>query len=241
MGFFNMLRLHSVIRLISVLLIVAAVFLSESITTLLPIYAVVLTAALVSNVSVSHIRFIIFITTPLLIALLVVWGWLIEARQVPLPHQSGIYYAFFLWLRVIACGGLLQCLFIPLIEQPAHLKEFLERIGTGVALSTLILSSITFLPEIRRRVGRITDARRAQGQSLNGLKGLKELPMLLMPLVSSLLDSASQRSELWAHRGILERGHNVNREINFSSPLSMLVLVVALSTFITVSLVGIYS
>lgn len=240
MGFFNMLRLHPVIRLISVLLMVAAVFLSEKITTLLPVYALVLTAVLVSHISANHLRFVFFITTPLLIALLLVWGWLIDASQVSAPHQSGIHYAFFLWLRIVASGGLLQCLFIPLIEQPAYLKIFLERTGSGVALSTLILSSITFLPEIRRRVGRITDARRAQGYSLRGLKGLRELPTLLMPLVSSLLDTAAQRAEFLSHRGILDRGHGTAREIDYSIPLSTLALVVAMAAFITVSLARFY-
>lgn len=236
-----MLRLHALIRLISVILIVVAVFLSESITTLLPLYALVLTAVLMSNVSANHLRFVFFITTPLLIALLLVWGWLIEAGQVPYPHQSGIHYAFFLWLRVVACGGMLQCLFAPLIEQPAYLKSFLERIGSGVALSTLILSAITFLPEIRRRVNRIIDARRAQGHSLRGLKGLIELPALLMPLVSSLLDSAVQRAELWSHRGILEKDHSTSQEIDYSLPLSMFVLAVALSTVFTISFIRFYA
>jgi energy-coupling factor transporter transmembrane protein EcfT len=236
-----MLRLHSLIRLISVFLVVTAVFMSASITTLLPLYAVVLMAVLMSRVSANHLRFVVFITTPLLIALLLVWGWLIDARQVPTSHQSGIHYAFFMWLRVVACGGMLQCLFIPLIEQPAYLKVFLERIGAGVALSTLMLSSITFLPEIRRRVNRITDARRAQGHSLSGLKGLRELPALLMPLVSSLLDSSVQRAELLSHRGILERNQSASREITYSIPQSVLALVVALSIVITTSFVRFYA
>lgn len=235
-----MLLLHAVIRLISALLMVAAVFMSKSLTTLLLVYTLVLTAVLVSHLSVNHLRFMFFITSPLLIALLLVWGWLIDARQIPAPHQSGIDYGLYLWLRVVACGGLFQCLFIPLIEQPAYLKNFLNRTGVGVALSTLILSSITFLPEIRRRIGRIIDARRAQGHPVKGLKALKELPTLLMPLVSSLLDTAAQRAEFLSHRGILDRGHDTVQEIDYSIPLSTLALAVALAAFITVSLARFY-
>jgi energy-coupling factor transporter transmembrane protein EcfT len=235
-----MLGVHAVIRLISVLLIVAAVFIAESISILLPIYALVLLTVLITRVSVKHFRFVVFTTAPLLVALLLLWGWLIEARQIPAPHQSGIDYALFLWLRVIASGGLLQCLFIPLTEKPAYLKNFLERTGSGTALSTLILSAIIFLPEIRCRVNRIIDARRAQGHALSGLKGLLELPTVLMPLVSSLLDSAAQRAELLSHRGLLDRSRGVSREIDYSSPLSAFVFVVALAALVTVSVVRFY-
>jgi len=133
-----------------------------------------------------------------------------DPNNVPAPHRTGVEYALYCWLRVVACGGALQFLFVPLIDHPAHLKDFLDRTGLRGSVGTLIVSSMVFIPETRRRLAQVVDARRAQGHTLAGLSGLRELPTLLMPLVASLLDSSVKRAEVWAHRGVLEKRANLD-------------------------------
>lgn len=229
-----MLRLHPVIRLASALLIVAAVFFAASITNLVFVYTAVILSLMAARLLVEHLRFVGLVTAPLLIALLLVWGWVMDPVEIPPPHHTGVAYAFFLWLRIVACGGALQFLFLPLVEQPTRLRDFLCRTGLEGSIGTLILTAIIFLPEMSRRLGRIIDARRAQGHALTGLQGLRELPTLLMPLVSTLLDSATKRAELWSHRGLLVRPPNAGREADYSHPLGVLTLSVVLTVCVTV-------
>jgi len=178
----------------------------------------------------AHLRFVTFISTPLLVALLFIWGVIAAANHVPPPHHSGVDYAVFSWLRIVVCAGALQCLLVPLIEQPSHLKLFLEKSGLAGSLGTLIVASIIFLPEVRRRLRQIIDARRAQGYSLSGLRGIRDLPTLLMPLVSSLLDSATKRAEFWSHRGVLERTQFKGSPYSYSTQPSALALVLTIAT-----------
>ncbi len=227
-----MLSVHPISRLASALLIILAIFLAKSLTALISVYAFVVLAVLASRVGLTYVRFIAFVSMPLLLSLLVVWGWVIDPHKMPLSHQaeSGVNYAFFLWLRIAAWGGVLQFLFVPLVEHPSYLKGFLERTGLGGVSGTLIIAAIVFLPEMRRRIGQIIDARNAQGTPLRGLKGVRDVPTLLMPLLSSLLDTAAKRAELWSHRGLLAEGRGKSRELAYNRLLSTFLFLFALAS-----------
>jgi len=200
-----MLLLHPLIRLACAVVFVAAIFLARDLMAASLIYLAILFLLTISNSASPHMRFVAFVTAPLLVALAILWGWIIDPHQIPAPHPNGLSYAVFLWLRIVAVGGILQFLFLPLITSPNHLRDFLERTGLSGSAGTLIVTSIVFLPEVRRRFLRIVESRKAQGHVVSGIRGLLELPTILMPLVSSLLDSATTRAELWSHRGILNR------------------------------------
>lgn len=222
-----MFRLHPVARLLSALIIVVAVFASGNLAALGLVYMYVIVAVLAADVVVSHAKFAVFISFPILLALLLVWGWAVNPDKVPLPHASGISYAIFCWLRIVACGGVLQALFLPLVEKPSHLTTFLKATGMSGPLGTLIVSAIVFIPEIKHRLDRIIDARRAQGHEVSGIRGIMQLPGMLMPLVSSLLDSASKRAELWSHRGVLDRYSRSPVAVSYSQLQTAVVLAMA--------------
>lgn len=227
-----MLQLNPIARLLCAAMLVVAIFISTNLVALGLIYAFVLVAIIAVGVVGNHARFVAFISSPILLALLLVWGWAMEPARIPLPHTSGISYALFSWLRIVACGGVLQGLFLPLVEKPNHLTSFLKATGLEGAAGTLIVASIIFLPEVKHRIARIIDARRAQGHMVSGIKGLLQLPRVLMPLVSSLLDSAIKRAELWSHRGVLDR-HNRSPIALLYSPLhSAIAIIMALSAFV---------
>ena len=166
---------------------------------------------------------------PLLVSLLLLWGLALQGRTPP-SQSSGVAYALFCWLRIVISGAVLQWLLLPPIQQPAYLKGFLRATGLGGAIGLLIVASITFLPEVRRRIARIVDARHAQGHSTRGLEGLRDLPHLLMPLVSSLLDAALHRADFWTHRGVLARHDQRLSTPEPSVGLSVVTGLVALST-----------
>lgn len=231
-----MLRLHPVARLLAVLLTVAAALLARSLDGLAPALLVVTAAVAISGVGTSFLRFAGIATTPILLALLLVWGYFMDPGKLPAPHASGVEYAIFLWLRVVICGGAFQFLFIPLLAHPTNLKDFLDRTGLQGWLGTLIMSSVVFIPEVGRRLTQVIDARRAQGRKLSGLRGLREVPTLLMPLVASLLDSSVKRAEVWAHRGVLNRGNRFGLESAYYSHAQA---VAALAVALTVCTAGV--
>jgi len=224
-----MMRVHPLAGLVCAVCLVVAVFIAKSVTALCLIYALVLLAVISTAVVRNHWRFVVFVTLPILLALLLVWGYVVEPANVPATHTSGFSYAVFCWLRIVAVGGTLQVLLLPLVTQPAQLRRFLERTGMGGTVGILIVGSILFLPEVKRRLGIIIDARRAQGHVVSGIKGLWHLPSILMPLVASLLDSASKRAELWSHRGVLHRRIADSADLPYSPSQSAVVLVMALA------------
>ena len=228
-----MLRLHPVARLLAVLLTIAAALLADSLNGLAPALLVVATAVTMSGAGSSFMRFVGLATAPILLALLLVWGYFMGPGKVPAPHGTGVEFAVFLWLRVVICGGALQFMFIPLLSHPTHLKDFLDRTGLHGSLGTLITSSLIFIPETSRRLAQVIDARRAQGHNLSGIKGLREVPMLLTPLVASLLDSSVKRAEVWAHRGVLDNGGRLGLEGSYySHRQGVAALLIALMTIV---------
>ena len=140
-----MLSIAPIPRLLSAALFVVAIFAARTLFSMTLIYALVLVGVAACQVVKPHLRFVVFVTGPLLLALLIVWGWLVDPRQIPAPH-SGFSYAAFTWLRIVACGGILQCLFLPLVEYPAQLRGFASR-----KEPLRILASVTALGRIRSR------------------------------------------------------------------------------------------
>jgi energy-coupling factor transporter ATP-binding protein EcfA2 len=168
-------------------------------------YGVLLMAIIAAGVLRPHARFVLLLSTPILLALLLVWCIAVPKAQLPLGYSSGYVYALSTWLKLLITAGALQWLFLPLLEQPRALRRFLHGIHIRGQLLVLLLSTLAFIPEIDRRVRLIIDARRAQGVSPSGFRALLDLPTILMPLIASLLDSANKRAELWTHRGYFTR------------------------------------
>lgn len=232
-----MLAIHPWARLAGAISMLCAVFIAGSLYYLAGVYALVVIAVLAMRAGRDHLSFVLTLTTPLLLALLLVWGVLVAPGDVPRPDFDGPTYAVFTWLRFVACGGVLQACFLPLIAKPQYLKSFFSACRLPASLSILLVAAIVFLPEVRRRLARIIDARRAQGHRLAGIEGLRELPSLIMPLVSSLLDSATRRAEFWSHRGVLTRSRALT-ETSQSSTLASLCWLILANVSLVVAVMG---
>lgn len=198
-----MVQIHPIARLVTTISLLIATFLTAELGSLVLVYVLVLAAVVSTGVLLGHIRFVVFVGLPMLAALLLVWG--IAMPQTSYSHAGGLVHAWVSWLRIVACGGILQALFLPLVERPQHLRNFLAATHMNGAPGMLLMTSVVFIPEVKRRLAHIIDARKAQGHDVRGFSGLRQLPGMLMPLVSSLLDSAVKRAELWSHRGVLDR------------------------------------
>ena len=227
--------IHPVARLISAIEFVIAIIFASTLIPLVVVYLLVFLSILATGCFRQHLRFVLVVTAPILCALIVVWGAILSPDKVPPGHINGIGYAIFSWLRIVTFGGVLQALLLPLVEHPIDLKIFLERNGLSGSLGTLVLASVIFIPEVQRRMGRVVDARRAQGFVVSGFSGLRQLPEMLMPLVASLLDSASKRAELWSHRGLFLRRSNVISNLKWRLWQTMSALLLA-TTAIAVSI-----
>lgn len=221
-----MLAIHPPFRTASGALFVLAVFTVKAGPLLFGIYAVALGGVAAARAMKLHARFVLA-TLPMLLGLLVMWGWL---KPLGLHGDGSALHGVHVWIRVVACGAALQGLFVPLARHPENLRDFAERSGLGASLTTVVVSSVVFLPEIKRRLELLVDARRAQGHPVRGLTALRELPTLLMPLVSSLLDSAARRAELWTHRGILQQRRNSEPATNYDSRWTASVIGIVLAT-----------
>jgi len=168
---------------------------------------------------------------------LLVWGFVVDRNMIPSQHPNGVSYATFTWLRIVACGAVLQSLFIPLIDRPTELRRFLAKNGLSGTIGTLVITSVIFLPEVRRRLDRIIDARKANGFPVSGFSGLRQLPSLLMPLVSSLFESADKRAELWSHRGVLARERAVIDTVAYTLVPSIFALLLSTAMLVMVMII----
>ena len=221
-----MLSVHPWARTCAALLVIASVFLATRPIDQAITYALVLAAVCAAGLVRQHAQFLVTVGIPLLIALLVIWGYLVEPPSS--NGQNRFDYVLLIWLRVAAAGGALQWMLLPLVEQPLHLRAFLSALRLSGSIGTLLVTPILFLPEVRRRLARIIDARKAQGLPTRGLAGLRAMPWMLMPLISSLIESSLARAELWSHRGLLTYNQRQWATPPWSSGLSA---VVALLTF----------
>jgi len=229
-----MLLIHPNVRLVSAIGFMAAIIAAKSLISLNAVYILIFVSILATSCFRKHLSFVLLVTIPILLALIIVWEIILPKERIPVGYTSGMNYAFFNWLRIVAFGGTLQALLLPLVQHPTYLKVFLERNGLSKKGGALILASITFIPEVQRRMGRIIDARRAQGYVVSGFSALRQLPEVLMPLVASLLDSATKRAELWGHRGIFLEQSTEKSNYKWTSTQTIAAIVVSI-TAITLS------
>ena len=218
-------QIEPVLRLIGVFLLIAAAFINVTILQISVIYFVLLGLLSISNVVKEHAKFVLFFGLPIGCALWIIWGWANTTTST--AGLSGTQYAFRSWVRILICAGSVQFLFLPILAKPVLFKRFVQKLRLPQSISILTLSSVFFLPEIRRRISMIFDARKAQGFKTSGIAGLRSLPVVLMPLVSSLLLSSIQRGQLWSHRNVLDIDAALD-ETTYSKPLSYTFVFVAL-------------
>jgi energy-coupling factor transport system ATP-binding protein len=165
----------------------------------------------------SYLRFVILILTPIALALVVVWGGIVQAppgEPLGSSPKDGMLYAATIILRLGILSGLIQALFSGL--KGASLLSGLKAWGVSGDLLVIILGTFVMLPEGRLRAEQVLTSRLARGLvKKRGFVGnVKQLPHVLRPMLGWTLRAAIERAELWQHRDLLRRitNHEVDSE-----------------------------
>ena len=112
-------------RLVSALLLLGATLIAHSLPAVLAAYVAALAAVVAMKVFPVHLRFVGIGAVPLLVALLVLWGWLLPENH-PAGYSSGVAYALAAWFKIVSCGAVIQALMIPLINRPVDLPKVIQ-------------------------------------------------------------------------------------------------------------------
>lgn len=192
-----MLTLHPFVRLLAPLALGSTAFWIQKLPAMTVLYAVVMAGLVGAKLWRQHLLFLLS-TVALLAALLLIWGWAVQPGGI-----EGTQHALRLWLRICIIGGAFQWMFLPLVGAPLHLRMFMDDVRLPRWASLLLMTPVLFLPEIRRRIDRVVEARKAQGFPASGFAGLRALPAMISPLIASLLETSLGRAELWSHRNLL--------------------------------------
>jgi hypothetical protein len=84
--------------------------------------------------------------------------------------------------------------------------SFLRTVGLRPRGVLILGATVTLLAEVRTRGRQIIEARLAQGRGFGGGAGvLLQLPLVLMPLMVNVLDTAAARADLWRARNLVAR------------------------------------
>ena len=197
-------QLHPFWRTYAAAMLAIAAFATHGLAGMAFVYSIVITGLVTAGIIRKHLKFVV-LTVPLLLMLIFVR---IFAAPPAATSHTPFAHAVSVWLRLLVCGGVFQWFAVPLLDEPARFRSFLSTLRIPGSIGILLVTPILFLPEVQRRMNQIIDARKAQGIPSTGLAALRGLPAILVPLVSSLLDSGLARAELWAHRGLLDRHHD---------------------------------
>jgi len=182
-----------------------AVFLSNGLLLLFALWSVLALALLRSSLFAGHIKFAAVAVLPILVALLLVWlASSTHPPTVPIDWRGppGIGFALLVALRILVAGAILQALIIPVLAA-GQLPAVLRAWGIGEHGTQIVISSVTLLEDLKRKVRQVVESRTARGLMPTGRFGrLLSLPALLRPVFFSSLEAAVKRAELWEHRGV---------------------------------------
>lgn len=160
----------------------------------------------------GHLRFAVLIVIPIMAALLAVWGWIVGAApHAPLHSDSrgGIDFALLVSFRLLVVGGIWQLTFLTM--SPSTLVHTLRSWGLRGDSLLAAICTFTVLPDVRLRADRILTARKARGLGSSSKIGTaRNLPHVLVPLVSWALRSAIERGRALEQRGLLERYDDID-------------------------------
>ncbi len=154
-----------------------------------------------------HLKFVLFLWTPLAAWMFIVWGWIVGAAPGATLHSSpheGVLHAARVALRLLALVGVLQsCLLSIKIEQ---LSSGLLALKVPRPLALVVLNVFALGPELRIRLDQVLTARIARGlmKRNSRLSAIRNAASTLVPVVAWGFSSAHARAGLWRQRGILD-------------------------------------
>lgn len=220
------------------------VFVSISVTYMIPQYEVVLTVVAISigllllGKVFLKIMPIIGLSVFLIISIILIQGMFHAENEIQMFsigrivfYQEGLSYAFLLTLRVIN----MLCVFGVLIltTKPNDLIETLIQKGMSPKIGYVFLSVLQIIPQMRVAMEKITDAQRARGMETEGhlFMRMKAFFPWIGPVVLNSLNDTRERAIALEVRGFSATGNrtflNMRKEYS-SHKIIRLVLIVIL-------------
>jgi energy-coupling factor transport system permease protein len=227
-----MSRVPPAARLATLLILIAATFVSTRLLLLLVTVAALVTLLATAHLLQKFLGFLAFIQLPMTVMLVAMWGWVAKAPPgMPMGSdpRGGVMFAFLISLRLTVLAGAFELIMlsIPSSLLPATLRGWgLRGEGLVVALGVFAVE-----PELKLRAEQLLIARRARGLLGGGRwAGLKQLPRLLRPLFVWSIRSAVHRADVWEQRALLLQVHRLHREhVPFSRLLGALSVALSLA------------
>ncbi len=225
------------------------VFVSISVTYIVPQHEVVLAVVVISigllllGKVFLKIMPIIGLSVILIISIIIVQGIFHSDNETQLLsiggiifYREGMSYAFLLTLRVIN----MLCIFGVLIltTKPNDLIETLIQKGMSPKLGYVFLSVLQIIPQMRITMGKITDAQRARGMETEGnlLVRMKAFFPLIGPVVLNSLNDTRERAIALEVRGFNAIGKrtflNVRKEYPYRKVIQIILIVILIFVLI---------
>jgi hypothetical protein len=182
----------------------------------------------------KHARFAALVLSPVLLALALVWGWVVGAppgEPTGSDPAGGLMFSAFIGVRLLLLTGIFQLCFlsIPQDQLIANLR------GWGLRGDGLIVAASAFVlwPELKARAEQVITARYARGlvPDRKLLTRFKQLPYMLRPLLIWSLRSAIQRTEAWQQRQVVKRATQLGKSAKSSTPKSAFILGIGVAWF----------
>jgi energy-coupling factor transporter transmembrane protein EcfT len=167
----------------------------------------------------AHMRFLLVVVLPMA-AMLLLLSWIVSEKS-----SENFDQVLLTILKVIAYTTIVQ---VVLIIPPEQVYSTFRKWGLkGDTLVTSLGSYIVWV-DIVNRSGKILTARFARGfiAERTFIAKLKQMPHLLIPLIVSIIRTATERSESWQQKQLLQRvGVMKAAEVSYSKPVNAVMLI----------------
>jgi hypothetical protein len=189
---------HPIVRIALPLLVVVALFITSSLSVLISGYALGLLPLFIVERKVKvHLRFLLYGVVPIVVTGFILYGVVLKVGG-DAWHELSVRGAKFL----VGTTALQWALTIPRTELTYTFKTW------GLRGSTLIvlLGSFTLWADLQKAANRIVTARLASGV-VGGRSPwimVRQLPLVLLPMVISMLRTSTVRSHSWNDKDIVE-------------------------------------
>jgi energy-coupling factor transporter transmembrane protein EcfT len=202
-----MLNVSPIMRGLSTLLLIAGAIFCLHPWLLGAAWLILLIAAVRSSIYRPHLTLIMVFVVPLALASASI-QLLIQLSQHPYQGllallASAAMTALVLILHVAVIAAAMQLCVLPILFD-GRMLFFLRSWKFSDDAIVVVMAAVTLIAEVKLRARQIIDARLARGYGKAiGFRGIQELPLVMLPLVIYLVDTAVKRSSFWVRRNLL--------------------------------------
>lgn len=191
--------MHPITRVILFFSIIALSFLIRNIVFDLSVYFLIVLPQIIRTKHIStHLKFITFVLIPLLLMLLLVWGYLVGSppENFTLGIKNGYFYAINVWVRLLLFASVYQSFFGTLSAR--QLAATLSYLKLPDSTSIFIVSALAILPNSKLIALRLIESRFSRGlvKKRNLWSYLIAIPHILRPYIILELNQVVMRSKV---------------------------------------------